>query len=310
MKKINIVISLTIIFLIIYLVIVFFINKYKIKEYTYLYNYLDTYINITIYSRNDANKILKDIDEIYKEYDILTSNKEVKNYKNLYYLNQNNEFDERLYDILKIGLDYYKKSEGIININMGCVYDLYNDNIISLDDMKLCNTAIENIKLVNNNIEGEHNISLDNIKLSYVNNKIKNYLYENGYDSFIINSTGNVIVGKKNYDTSLFNVGIQYDNSANIIDVVSLNDKSIVSKGKYNGIKSIVSSKTNMVENNYKSVSVISNDNMLSNFLANILYFKSIEEGKKILKNYDAEALWIDNQKNMYYTDGYLKYRI
>ena len=64
-----------IIWSIVIILILFFIglglyNKYKLKEYTSKFFYMDTYIYIKIYSNdsNKANKALKKIEKIYKKY--------------------------------------------------------------------------------------------------------------------------------------------------------------------------------------------------------------------------------------------------
>ena len=305
-KKINIIIYVIIVLLLIYLLILNIINNSKIKEYERYYNYLGTDIDIKIYSKKIDDKVFDEIEKIYKEYDNLISN-------NLYNLNNSNddiiEVDSKLYELIKLGLDYYNKSNGYININMGCIYNSYDDNIYTVDDI-LCDSNIKNIELLGNNKikNNNFNINLDNIKISYVNNIISNLIKQKGYKDYIISTSGNIIVGEKNYDSKPFNVGVQ-SNKNDILDIIKLSNKSMVSKGTYNGLKSIISPITKIPENNYLNVSVISNDNMLSNYLVNILYFKTIEEGKEIIKNYDADVIWIDKDKKMYYTDGYLNYK-
>ena len=43
---------------------------------------------------------------------------------------------------------------------------------------------------------------------------------------------------------------------------------------------------------------------MLSNYLVNILYYNSIEEGEKIIKQYDADAIWVLKDKTVKYTNS------
>lgn len=305
-KKVNIIIYVVIFILLIYILILNMINNNKVKEYEKYFNYLGTDIDITIYKNKIDNKIFDEIENIYKEYDNLITN-------DLNNLNNSNEeiieINPKLYELIKIGKDYYNKSNGFININMGCIYNKYDNNVYTGNDI-LCDTNINNIELLENNKikNNNFNISLDNFILSYVNNIVSNLLKEKGYKDYIISTSSNIVVGEKNYDSKPFNVGIQ-DSKSDIIDIIKLSNKSMVTKGIINGYKDIISSKTEIPENNYLSVSVISNDSILSSYLVNILYFKSIEEGKEIIKDYEADIIWIDKDKNIYYTDGYLNYK-
>lgn len=306
-KRINIIIYLIIAIILIYLIIINIIDYFKIKEYEHYMDYLGTEISIKIYDNKIDKKIFDEIENIYKEYDNLITD-------GLNKINNSNEevieVNPKLYELIKIGLDYYNKSDGLININIGCVYDLYINNIYTVGDNILCDTDINNIQLLDNNKikNNNFNINLDNIKISYVNKIVSNLLKDKGYKNYIIDTKGNKIIGEKNFDSKPFSIGIQSDENT-IIDIINLSNKSIVSKGIFNGYKDIISSKTLLPTNNYLNVSVISNDDMLSNFLVNVLYFKSIEEGKEFIKKYDADAIWVDKDKNIYYTDGYLKYK-
>ncbi len=298
-KKVNIIIYSVIIILLLYLVVINIIDYYKIKEYSHFMNYLNSDINIKIYSNKIDENIFNEIENIYSEYDLLTSNKETDKH-NLYYINNSNEeiidVDSKLYEIIKLGKEYYDKSNGIININNGC---LFNDGYFIINNE--CDTDINKIKLLDNNkIENnDFNINLNSIKLSYVNNIVSKYLKEKGYNDFIINTEGNTIVGDNYYD-----VGLQY-NEFSVIDVVKLKNKSVVTKGTFNRNDYIM----NDLSSSYLGIIVISDDNLLSNYLSIILNYKSIEEGSEILKKYNADGIWIDSNKNIYYSDNYLNYK-
>ena len=69
----------------------------------------------------------------------------------------------------------------------------------------------------------------------------------------------------------------------------------------------MINPKTSKVTNNFDSVVVIANDNLTANMIANTLYLMDLEEGKKFISDYNAEAIWYTHEK-IETTDGIENY--
>ena len=86
------------------------INSLKYKEYTKTLNYMDTVIDIKLYSNNEkeANNIIEEIDGIYKHYHELTDRyNSYDGIVNVYTINHTTdvtklEISKDLYDILNL----------------------------------------------------------------------------------------------------------------------------------------------------------------------------------------------------------------
>ena len=121
-------------FILMIVFILFMIFNKKEKEYTKKFFYMDTYIYVKIYTNKDGDKILNDVENIYKEYHELSDRyNSYDNVKNIYYIKNNKEkskyiqIDKKLYDLIKYGL----KENDLIDIGMGNVIDIwknYRDN--------------------------------------------------------------------------------------------------------------------------------------------------------------------------------------
>ena len=287
------------------------------KEQTYLKNmfYMDTYISVEVTSRNKA-KALKAIDEIeniFKKYDSITNRYDTNS--EIYKINNKVgtfEISHELYDILKYSIDFYSNSNGLFNINMGSVIDVwkkYRDSSIGIPTKEELNkdTNINNIKLLSNNkvYVNNANIDLGAIVKGYVTNLCKEYLSDKKINKYIINAGGNVVVGKKN---PYYKIGIEdADNTSNIIDVVNKNNVCVVTSGgyrrfyTYNGKKyhHIIDPNTNFPTEYMKSVTIISSGCTLADALSTTLFLMDIESGKEFIKKYDVDVIWYSNDNEV-----------
>lgn len=312
----------------------FILKNKKLKKYTTNLFYMDTYINITIYSDNKlkANKLLEEIDNIYNVYHQLTDKYNSYNINNLYYINNNNdnidtlEIDSRLYELLQFGKDWYLKSNKLLNINMGEVIDLwkkYRDSKEGIpSDKELYSIEVGNVDdivlMSNNKIKNNKpSIDLGAIAKGYVTEMVGNYLEEQGIDKYIINAGGNVKVGN-HYDNGKYKIGIENPNNpSNIYEVINGNNISVVTSGgyqrfyEYNGIKysHIIDPNTLYPSNYMKSVTVITQDSSIGDALSTTLFLMSVEDGIEYIKNFDGtEAIWVTNNDEIIKTDGVMKY--
>ena len=57
----------------------------------------------------------------------------------------------------------------------------------------------------------------------------------------------------------------------------------------------------------WRSVSIVCEDSGLADALSTALFLLPLEEGKALLESCGAEAVWVDFESNMFYSDGFEK---
>ena len=321
------------ILLVIILVVTLLSRYYTSTTYTKNMYYMDTYITIKVStnkSKDKVDKIFNKIDNLYKDYHNLTNPYDENS--TLYYINHNtsNEedltIDSRLYDLLKLGIDYYKETNGLLNINMGNIISLWKsyrdkgEGIPSkeeIDSNKDHN--IEDIVLLNNNkIKNTHpHIDLGAIAKGYVTELASNTLKEEGITSFIINAGGNVVVGKNNKKKA-YTVGIQSPvKPSDIYTKVNVNNKAVVTSGgyerfyEYEGVKyhHIIDPTTLYPASNMQSITVITSSSSLADIMSTYLFLLDTDKAIEYVNNHDdLECIIYTNDGKTLKSKGIDKY--
>lgn len=295
------------------------------KEYSKNMFYMDTLINVRLYNieSKKAKNAYIEIENILKKYQSLTDkydeNSELYMINNNYLEIESLKIDPLLYDIIEYSLEWNSKSNGLLNINIGNITDIwkkYRENqsgIPDINELKNQNIDINEIVLKDNRImNNDLNIDLGAIVKGYATKEIGIYLENEGIDYYLINAGGNVRVGNSNKD--YYKVGIASPNSENeLISTVKVNNKSIVTSGgyerfyEYDGVKynHIIDPNTLFPANNMKSVTVIGDDTAMCDALSTILFLMDIESGKEFIKDYDVEVLWYTNNDEIIKSEGF-----
>ena len=330
MNKINIGILVIIISL-----SLLFVFYRKEEMYDKNFFYMDTYINVKIFTKNKqvAESALKHIDTIYKDYHQLSDRyNSYDNINNIYYINNNNDksksilLDKRLYDLIKYGKEWYYESNGIKNINIGNVIDVWKEYRANKNGVptyqELLNSGsinIEDIVLEDNNyiLNNHPNIDLGSVAKGYATNEVGKYLKSVNINKFIINAGGNVLVGD-HYNDDAYKIGIQNpEDGSSIYQVIKGNNIAVVTSGgyeryyTYNGIEynHIINPKTLFPANNFKSVTVVTDNSAKADGLSLVLFVLSLEEGKEFIKKYDnVEVIWYLNDGTIVKSEGFSKY--
>ena len=325
------------------LLIVFFVyltfdyNKRRnsLQEFSKNLFYMDTYINVKIYSNDSqkSNSALNEIDNLFKEYHQLTDRyNEYEKINNVYTINNNNldvetlALDSKLYNLIKFGIDSYNKTNELININLGNVIDVWkkyresgvgiptiqelkNSGSINISDIVL----LENNEILNNN----PNIDLGALAKGYALQEAAKHLEELGFDKYLINAGGNVIVGN-HYNNDYYKIGIENPNNSNSIhSIIVGNNIAITTSGdyqryyEYEGKKyhHIINPNTLYPSEYMKSVTVITKDSAIGDMLSTTLFLMSVEEGLEFIKNYsDVEAVWYTLDDKIIKSEGFSNY--
>ena len=303
--------------IIILLSLILFLTGCNNQEY-YSKNlfYMDTVINIKIYD-NDINKVNKaftDLDNLYQKYEQITNfydkNSELSKLNNNVDINISNE----LWQLIKIGNDWYYKSNGLLNINIGNLTKVWHDFRENQDELpNVENITIDKLNKKKKKITNkEVSIDLGAIAKGYVTELAGNYLEENGLEYYIINAGGNVKTGKSH--KGYYNIGIASPvNQNETFEIVKGENISVVTSGgyerfyEYDGVlyHHIIDPNTKYPANYMKSVTVIGKDSSECDALSTILFLMSIEEGKEFIKDYDVDVVWFSNANEIIKSDGF-----
>lgn len=316
------------------------ITTIKYKEYTKTLNYMDTVIDIKLYSSDEkeATTIISEIEKIYKYYHELTDRYNAyEGINNIYTINHTSEItqmeiNQDLYNILDYSINWYYKSNGLFNVNIGKLTDLwkvYRDNQTGIpiaDELyRLSGLDIKNIVLYDGNkiLTGNVNLDLGGIAKGYATEVVHHYLKSIGFERYLINAGGTVLAGV-NSEGGKYKVGLQDpDNASAILKdgdkeiKLNLSNAIVTSSGGYerfyefNGVRyhHILNPNTKMPANNMKSVSVITDDAMLGDVLSTTLFLMSVEDGQKFIENFDnVEAIWYTNDNKVIKSADVKKY--
>lgn len=300
-----------------FLTLLFVITGCNNQEY-YSKNlfYMDTVINIKIYSNNKrkVEQAFQEIENLYQKYEQITNfydeNSELSK------LNQdiNTNISDELWQLIKIGADWYDKSNGLLNINIGNLTKLWHDfrenpqELPDVSDIKINNLNIDNNKITNEKVS----IDLGSIAKGYVTELAGNYLENNGLEYYIINAGGNVKVGKSH--KGYYNIGIASPiNQNETFEIIKGENISAVTSGGYerfieydgNLYHHIIDPNTKYPANFVKSVTVIGKDSKTCDALSTILFLMDVEAGKEFIKDYDVDVIWFTNDNEIIKSDGF-----
>jgi len=328
LKKIITILS---VFLVILFILIFYLKKDK--EYSKNMFYLDTFINVKIYTnknKSKVDKIFDKIDKIYDKYDKLANAyKQYDNIINVYYLNnvlkENEEvyLDSELASLITYGINVYEKTDGYVNIALGNVTSIWKKyqelktglpTYLELNQ----NININDIIIEDNKFMKKSDIKLDlgAIAKGYITEIVGNFLEKEGFNKYLINAGGNVKLG--NHYTDKYVIGLEDPIDQNkIYQKLNLENKSIVTSGDYqryykvDGIRyhHIINPKTLYQENYYKSVTVITSDSALADVMSTYLFLLPLENALDVVnKNDDIEAIFYIDNMNIIKSEGIKEY--
>lgn len=284
---------------------------------------MDTYISIKIYDKN-KNDIVNEIEKMFNYYDKLFDRFNPSDINNVYTLNNKNEkieVDPKLYELLLFSNKMNVESQGLLDINMGLVIDLWKK--AAIDGVLPNPTSLNEAYSAKKEMELSGSFVTTNggfidvgaVAKGFALKEIVAFLEKEGVNKYIINAGGQVHVGTK-YRTDKYKIGIKNPDGGDNLLIVNAEKIGISTSGGYerkfevDGImyNHIINPKTLYPANYMKSVSVISKDPLLADALTTILFLMPIEDGLEYIKNYDAEAIFYTNDSKVIKTEGFEKY--
>lgn len=289
--------------------------------------YLDTYTTITLYDCSDPD-ILEGAFAIVKDCHNCFSRTQTDS--ELYRINHSGEttcsVSETFAELVRISLDYSKKTDGAFNIAIGQASSLWDFNsdqpaVPSSDAVKKALSHIDYHKL---SIKGstltrtdpELWLEFGAIAKGYIADRIRDYLRKQGVESAYIDLGGNILCVGNKPDGRSFNIGIAkpFDESRTPLLVIPVSDYSVVTSGidqRYfetggNFYHHILDPSTGYpVENDLLSVTILAPSSTDADALSTSCFVLGKEKGIELVDSLDdVYAIFIDRDYNITYSKG------
>lgn len=275
----------------------------------------DTTVQIKI-AHEDAEELLQDSFELCHRLEKIFSRTDPDS--ELYQLNHRTEEEvivsDELAAVIALGLEYSEKTDGIFDITICPVSDLWDfkseDPIVpNRADIEAAVKKVDyRLVHINGNTvcfdSAETMLDLGAVAKGYAADYVKDYLLSKGVERGFINFGGNVqTIGDKT-DGAGWNVGIQkpFADRGTILETVEVTDQSVVSAGIYeryfelDGKKyyHILDPRTGYpVETDLNQVTVISSNSALGDVLSTSCLLMGETRAKEFLDEIGFSNVWL-----------------
>lgn len=168
----------------------------------------------------------------------------------------------------------------------------------------------------------DKNVQMDlgAVAKGYATERAAKILEAEGLISGIVNSGGNIrTIGKPMDERDRWGIGIQHPDyllgktTDENIEVVYVANQSVVTSGDYQRFFTVdgkpyhhlIDPVTHMPADTFRSVSIVTEDSGLADFLSTAIFLMEYEEGRALVESLDGvEALWVFPDLTMQATDG------
>ncbi|MDF2883596.1 MAG: rane-associated lipoprotein involved in thiamine biosynthesis [Clostridiaceae bacterium] len=308
----------------------------------------DTVTKIVAYSdsKEQFTKSSQSIHDNLKEYnDLYDIYHDYKDINNIKTINDNAgikpvKVDKRIIDLLQLGKDKYKTTNGKLNIAMGSVLKIWHkyreDGLNDEDSAKLPSMAelqeaakhTDINKLIIDKASStvflqDKDMSLDvgAIGKGYATEQVAQIAIKEGFTSGLLSVGGNIrAIGSKGENNEPWNLGIQNpdkESKDTNLCTVNLSDKSLVTSGDYeryytvNGknYHHIIDPNTLYPANYFHAVTIICKDSGLADALSTAVFNMPFDEGLKYINSLpDTDAMWVMENGEIKYSANFKKY--
>ncbi len=276
----------------------------------------DTMIDMKLYEGEASS--LKEIKNLANTYSKLTDNYLASDVNNVYTINNTNEdvsVDSNLYKLLK--LSYELKDKGLTYFNPLCgslakkwKEALDKKEVLSsgLIEEELAKINSSSLTFKDNNIVqrvGDAEIDLGAIAKGYYLDSVKDYFVSKNYTKYLINAgTSSILLGSKNTEDGLFNIGLSYVKNGYLklkdcfVSTSSNKSQGVMIDGKmYSHIVNLI---TGSAINENDVAIVVSNNGTYGDAISTTLTMCSIEEVKEIESLFEVKAIIIRGSDIIY----------
>ena len=265
--------------------------------------------------------------DIYNEYEGIANLKTVNDHAGIAPV----KVDARIIAMLSDCKRYYAMTDGAVNVAMGSVLSLWHDarqNGIDFPDSAALPkenallAAAEHTDpntVIIDEAAGTVYISDPNVRLD-VGAIAKGWTVEQVCGklegSYAISVGGNVCVTGPKTNGEAWVIGIDDPDGGDYLHKLSVTEGCVVTSGDYQRYyvvdgkryHHIIDPKTLYPSEHYRAVSVLCDDSGLADALSTALYILPIEQGKKLLSECGAAAMWVLPNGSLRYSDGFEAY--
>lgn len=304
-------------------VVVFFVFDSKQKATEHIGYAMGSEIAVIFYG-NDKKEIADDIFSSISALDTKMISKKSAD-SEIYRLNDNGslEISEETLGYIKKALEICENSDGALDITMGSLSSLWDfdsakseipekqkiEEMLSFSGYDKVTLNSYNVVLGKNQI-----IDLGAVGKGIACDTAKTILDKNNINRALIKVGGTVMTYSENNETE-WNIGIRTpdaEDSSAFIKINLTGTKFISTSGNYEKFFTadekiyhhILDPKTGYpVENNLKSVTVISENGLISDALSTACFVLGREKSASLLEKYNSQAIFVDNRNNVYIPD-------
>lgn len=310
------------------------------KQYTATFLTLfDTVTTIIGYAGTEeefraySHKIQEELLKYHQLFDIYNDYEGVNNLKTI---NDNAgkkavQVDEEIIRLLLDCREFYEATDGKVNVAMGSVLSLWHETRTAgiedpqhaeIPDKELLkeaalHTDFDSVVIDETNFtvflaDPQQRLDVGAVAKGWAAEQVCREMPS----GFLISVGGNVCAtGPKPQNDAPWVIGIQDpDNSKGAyLHTVNVTDGCVVTSGDYQRYyvvdgrryHHIIDPETNFPAEHWRSVSILCDDSGLADALSTALFLISREEGQEILDQYDACAMWVDLEGEIYYSSGF-----
>lgn len=286
--------------------------------------YFDTVISIQV-NHEKGEALLRECFSLCAQYEKIFSRTDSSS--ELYALNHRSgnevSVSQPLAELISLGLEYGKLSEGVFDITIAPLSDLWdfqaeNPEIPSKKDIRKALEKVDyrKVHVTGNEVRFDSKdtmIDLGAIVKGWAADRMKEYLISQGVESAMIDLGGNVLAIGSKRDGMSWKVGIQkpFAQRGETITVVEAKDCSVVSSGTYErhfekdgrNYHHILDPATGYpVETDLSQATIISSQSVLGDLYSTICMLKGYEQGKSFVEEADGvEAILVDSKGSLLY---------
>lgn len=288
-----------------------------------------------------AEKIEIRFRELHKLYDIYSDYEGINNIKTI---NDNAgiqpvEVDKQIIDLINFSKDWYNRTGGKTNIAMGSVLRIWHDyreeaerdpenaKIPPMEKLLEASRHTDIDKVIVDDEKGtvylvdkEMRLDVGAVAKGYAVEVVVKEIMKEGFVSGIVDAGGNArTIGKPlDYVREKWGIGIQNPDESivsdsGVLEVIFVDNASVVTSGDYQRyyvvddkrIHHIIDPETLMPGDYFRSVTIVTEDSGVADFLSTTIFLMSYEKGRDLVDNLEGvEAIWVMFDGTVRATDG------
>lgn len=291
--------------------------------------------------QDQAQVIYDELQRYHRLFDIYS---EYEGINNIRTINKNAgicpvEVDPEIIELLTDCQSFYEETYGRVNVAMGSVLKLWhearndglNDPLYAyLPDKEALQTAAAHTDIEKMVIDREANtvylsdplmlLDVGAVAKGWATQKVAenaaHRMQQEDGAGFLISVGGNVCAtGPKDKNGSNWVIGIQDpdDSQNSYLHTVYVNKGCVVTSGDYQRAyvvdgklyHHIIDPDTLYPSEYWRSVTIICQDSGIADALSTALFLMDRESGQQLLERFDALAMWMDIEGNLYYSPGF-----